>query len=140
MLRPGRPQPRNSMFALAFRIAVVGITLASQVVPAVADGPPILNVGPSCDAAARGAISLGRDKQECMHDEGGAQDLLTINWSQYPPADKTQCVGMISKGGPPSYVELLSCLDIMKEAAAIHKAEPADDTVSVIPQVASGMW
>jgi hypothetical protein len=38
---------------------------------------------------------------------------------------------MISKGGPASYVELLSCLEIMKDAAAIQKAEPGEDVDSV---------
>jgi hypothetical protein len=116
------------MIASVVRIIFTGTILGLAVVPAGADDPPILNMGPSCDAAAAGAITLGRDKQECMRDEGAAQDLLTKNWSQYLPADKTLCVGMVSKGGPASYVELLSCLDIMKDAAAIHKAEPGDDT------------
>jgi hypothetical protein len=53
------------------------------------------------------AITIGHDKQACMQEEEGARDLLTKNWSQYPAADKAQCVGMISKGGPASYVELL---------------------------------
>jgi hypothetical protein len=110
------------------RIVFAGMILGLAVVPAGAEDPPILNMGPSCDAAAAGEISLGRNKQECMRDEGQAQDLLTKNWSQYRPADKTQCVGMVSKGGPPSYVELLSCLEIMKDAAAISKTEPGDDT------------
>jgi hypothetical protein len=66
-----------------------------------------------------------------LEEENGVRDLLTRNWSQYPPADRTQCVGMISKGGPASYVELLSCLEIMKDAAAIHKAEPGEDVDSV---------
>jgi hypothetical protein len=119
------------MIASVVRIILTGTILGLAVVPAGADDPPILNMGPSCDAAAAGAITLGRDKQECMRDEGAAQDLLTKNWSQYLPADKTLCVGMVSKGGPPSYVELFSCLEIMKDAAAIHKAEPGDDPDSV---------
>src|SRR6266851_4829515 len=119
------------MIASVVRIIFTGTILGFAVVPAGADDPPILNMGPSCDAAAAGAITLVRDKQECMRDEGAAQDLLTKNWSQYLPADKTLCVGMVSKGGPPSYVELLSCLEIMKDAAAVHKAEPGDDVDSV---------
>ena len=54
-----------------------------------------------------------------MGDERVAQDQLTNNWSQYSRAHKTQCVGMTTSGGPSSYVELISCLDIMKDAAAI---------------------
>jgi hypothetical protein len=59
-----------------------------------------------------------------MDDEREARDLLTKNWSQYSRAHKTQCVGMTTRGGPSSYVELISCLDIMKDAAALYKADP----------------
>ena len=112
------------MIAFVARIAIVVMSLGSQVGFAVADSPPKLNVGPSCNAAARGAISLGRNAEACMDDEREARDLLTKNWSQYSRAHKTQCVGMTTRGGPASYVELISCLDIMKDAAAIYKADP----------------
>jgi hypothetical protein len=109
------------------RIVFAGIMFGLAVVPAVADDAPILNMDSTCDAVAA-AIIIGRDKQACIKEETEARDLLTKNWSQYRPADKTQCVGMVSKGGPPSYVELISCLEIMKDAAAVHKPEPGDDT------------
>jgi hypothetical protein len=109
------------------RTVFVAITVGLAVVPAAADDPPILNMGPTCDAAAAGALTLGRDKQACMQEETGARDLLKKNWSQYRPDDRTQCAGMVSNGGPPSYVELLSCLEIMKDLAAVHKTEPGDD-------------
>ena len=116
------------MIASVVRIMLSGMIFGLLVGHARADDPPILNMSPSCEGAARTGISLGRNKQACMDEEGKAQDLLTRNWSQYRPADKTQCVGMASKGGPPSYVELLSCIEIMRDAAAIHKAEPEDNT------------
>ena len=56
----------------------------------------------------------------CLGDEREALDQLTNKWSQYSRAHKTQCVGMTSTGGPSSYVELITCLDIMKDAAAIN--------------------
>jgi hypothetical protein len=115
---------RITMIAFAVGIALVVISLGSQIGLAVADSPPKLNAGPSCDAAARGAISNGRDKAACMGDERQAEDVLTKNWSQYTGAHKTQCVGMTSRGGSPSYVELISCLDIMRDAAAINKVDP----------------
>ena len=58
---------------------------------------------------------------------------VRLNWSQYRAADKTLCVGMVSKGGPPRYVELLSCLEIMKDAAVIRDANPGDDAQAVDP-------
>ncbi len=78
------------------------MSLASQVALAVAESPPKLNVGPSCDAAARAAISLGRNTEMCIGDERAAQDQLANNWSQYSRAHKTQCVGMTTSGGPSS--------------------------------------
>ncbi len=117
-----QPQMKSTRSAFVM-ITVAGALLGSQMVFAVADSPPRLNVGPSCDSAARGAISIGRDKEACLNDERSAQELLTKNWSGYTAAHKTQCVGMTSKGGSPSYVELISCLEIMRDAAAINKVE-----------------
>ena len=58
-----------------------------------------------------------------MDDELTAQEMLAKNWSQYTRPHKTQCVGMTAQGGP-SYVELISCLDIMRDADTIRKAGP----------------
>jgi hypothetical protein len=52
-------------------------------VSAPADRPPKLNVGSSCDAARKGAIGAGRDKEACMGDELAAQEMLVKNWAQY---------------------------------------------------------
>ena len=83
-------------------------------------GPPTLQVGQSCEAAGRGSVVLGRDKKACLADETTAQDTLKQNWSKYSAADKTQCIGMERTGGPASYVELLSCLEIMRDARNIQ--------------------
>jgi hypothetical protein len=72
-----------------------------------------------------------------MGDERDAQDLLTTNWSQYSRAHKTQCVGMTTRSGSSSYVELISCLDIMKDAAAINKADPLFGNFGKYPKVSS---
>jgi hypothetical protein len=90
------------------------------------DGVPKLDVRPSCEAAAAGAVIAGRDTKACLDDERGAQDEVTQNLSKYLPTDKPQCVGMVNTGGPRSYVELLACLDIMRDSREIHKDELAD--------------
>jgi hypothetical protein len=87
-------------------------------------GPPTLQVGPSCEAAGRGAVVLGRNKAACLGDETTAQDTLKQNWPKYSAADKTTCIGMTSTGGPASYVELLSCLEILRDAKSIEAADP----------------
>jgi hypothetical protein len=114
------------MATLSVRMALIAISLGAQTAIALADGPPTLNVGPSCDAAARGAIVIGRDKQACMGDENAALDVLKKNWGQYNARDKVQCVGNVRTGGPASYVELLSCLEIMRDAKAIRDTDPLE--------------
>jgi hypothetical protein len=121
------------MSAFAHNIAAVVLMLGLPAAVALADSPPTLDVGPSCDAAARGAISAGRDKEACLIDERTAQDALAQNWSKYNTADKTQCVGNVKTGGPASYVELLSCLEIMRDAKAIRQGD-----VLAPPQQPSG--
>jgi hypothetical protein len=100
---------------------VAPLTTASL---AASDGPPRLDVGPSCTYAALNAVVIGRDKESCLGDERTAQNELTKNWPQFDPADRTQCVGMVTTGGPASYVELQSCLEMMRDVRALHKNDP----------------
>ena len=86
----------------------------------------MLQVVSSCEAAGRGAVVLGRNKEACLADETAAQDTLKQNWTKYAANDKTQCVGMTKTGGPASYVELLSCLEIMRDARQIQNADPLE--------------
>jgi hypothetical protein len=121
---PGAAANEETMSAFANSIALVALSLGLQTAIAAADSPPTLNVGPSCDAAARGSVMLGRDKEACLGDERTAQDTLKQNWSKFNAADKTQCIGNVKSGGPASYVELLSCLEIMRDAKAIRETDP----------------
>ena len=109
------------MNGLAIGISLVGLSLGVHVAVALADDPPELNVSTSCASAGQGII-LGRDTAGCMNDEKAALDTLKKSWSQFASADKSQCVGMVKTGGPPSYVELLSCLELMKSAAEIRNS------------------
>jgi hypothetical protein len=66
------------------------------------------------------------DKEAGMGDELATQEVLVKNWAEYSRAQKNQRVGMTTQGGP-SYVELISCLDIARDAEAIRKADPLFD-------------
>jgi hypothetical protein len=123
----GSSQTRKIMSAPANKIAVAILMLALPAI-AHADGPPKLDVVPSCEAAARGAISAGRDKDACLSDEHTAESTLAQSWSKYDAADKTQCIGNVKTGGPASYVELLSCLEIMRDAKTIRAGESLTTT------------
>jgi hypothetical protein len=99
-------------------IAVGPLLLSLQVAVAFADDPPKLDVDTTCNAAYQFAISSSRDKDKeaCLDDEHAAEDTIGKNWSKFSANDKTTCIGMVKTGGPASYVELLSCLEIMRDA------------------------
>ncbi len=97
-----------------------------------AGGVPTFDVGPSCEAAGSGAAVLGRDKKACLGDETTAQDTLRQNWAKYAAGDKGDCIGMVTTGGPASYVELLSCVEILRDARNIRNADALEGDDSAI--------
>jgi hypothetical protein len=106
------------------KIAIAVLVLGLPAAAAFADGPPSLDVNQSCEAAARGAISKGRDKQSCLADEQTAREILARDWATYNATHKTQCIGTVKTGGPPSYVELQACLEVMRDAQKFREASP----------------
>jgi hypothetical protein len=103
----------------AFAASVIGaaIAVAGQEI-AWAGGPPELDVSASCNSAARGSVVVGTGRQACLNDEHTAKDTLAKEWSNFSPIARAQCTGMNKTGGPPSYVELLVCLEMMRDAGA----------------------
>lgn len=69
-------------------------------------------------------LTTRTDKEACLDDEHTAESTLAQNWSKYNATDKTQCIGNVKTGGPASYVELLSCLEIMRDAKEIREGDP----------------
>jgi hypothetical protein len=96
------------------RIVLVSVLFAPT--GALADDPPKLDISPTCAGAAQFSVGAERDKQACLDDEHAAEGTLAQNWSNYNANDKTQCIGTVKTGGAASYVELLSCLEVMRDA------------------------
>jgi hypothetical protein len=49
--------------------------------------------------------------------EQDARSKLEQDWSQYSAAQRNHCDGLVTDlGGAPSYVELLTCLEMAKQA------------------------
>jgi hypothetical protein len=110
---------------------------APDITTAVADGPPKLDVTTPCNAAAQFALLAGRDKDACVNDERMAETTLAQNWSKYSADDKSQCIGTVKTGGPSSYVELLSCIEVLQDAKQIREGDPlmrSDRPVESAPQ------
>jgi hypothetical protein len=106
------------------------LALGTQLVLNVADRVPDLNVRPSCVAGAMSGISTRPDVNACMKDEQDARDQLGKQWGQFAASDKLRCGDMARMGGPSSYVELLTCLEMAQET---KKLPAADEDFGIAP-------
>ena len=93
---------------------------------AVTDGVPSWDVTASCRAAAAIAITqTGVDRWTgCLASEQHTREELTKNWSTFPAADRTICVGSLTFS--PTYTELLTCLEMKRDVKNLRDAKPAD--------------
>jgi hypothetical protein len=79
-----------------------------------ADEVPAYNLSPSC----RNETVTTASDQSCLRNEQQARDTLVKQWFQFAPADRANCQQVEQTAGAPSYVELLTCLQM---AAAAKK-------------------
>jgi hypothetical protein len=91
------------------------LVLASQLIVTVADDVPNFNIERGCKIDSTTAIDpdvgLNATIKRCADDEQRAKDQLRTVWSQSAPSDRNLCMGLTTDGAaPPSYVELLTCL------------------------------
>jgi hypothetical protein len=79
--------------------------------------PPKLDVRTTCRRTQ--PLSGGGEQsayQGCMRDEADAQRELAKTWSTFTPSSQAICVQETKIGGAPSYVEVLTCLQLDKQA------------------------
>lgn len=103
------------------------ILAASQIVMA-AESVPNFDIKRTCRPAAAAAILPGRDSPACQRDEQDARSKLNNGWSQYSGEDRSRCAGFVQVGGAPSYVELLTCLEMAKQAKGLREKSKIETT------------
>jgi hypothetical protein len=101
------------------------LPLATQLVVAVADGVPNLDVTASCRAAGEAAGSKDR-MQNCLDSEKKTRDLLVKDWSTFTPADRADCIKSIVSFAP-TYTELITCLEMRRDVKKIPGDTGAKD-------------
>ena len=93
-------------------------TAALLVTAAQAGDVPTLNVRPTC-------TPIGDDKtfpidtKRCLKTEQETRDQLVRQWANFPAADRSLCTQTATMGGLPSYVALITCLEMKRDAAAL---------------------
>ena len=98
------------------------VTALSAFVLVVADRIPTFNIEPFCRVVASRAAPVG-DASICMRKEMEARGQLAREWTQFAPADKSHCVQLSTIGGDPTYTELLTCLELQRDARNLREKE-----------------
>ena len=109
--------------------AILPILVASAHLLLASDQVPQLDVKPSCRAAANAGVTLDRSEASCERSEMEARDKLQQDWSQYTAEQQGHCVRLSSAGGSPSYIELLTCLEIDKQSKTLPAESRAERIV-----------
>lgn len=96
--------------------------LGAQLATPVADNVPTLNTEPVCQGIARQGGSsfhdpeIAKEKQDCLQSEKQVREELVKQWSSFSAADKNACIREATMGGDSSYTELLTCLEMARDA------------------------
>jgi hypothetical protein len=105
--------------------------LTSQLIFAVADNVPKFDIPRGCKVDSASAFDpnagLNATIKRCVDDEQQAKDQLQTQWSGFAASDRAMCtretVGEKAdqNATPPSYVELLTCLQDQQLARKLPK-------------------
>ena len=107
------------------------IVLTSQLVIAVADGPPKFDIARGCKVDSASAFDpkagMSATIKRCMDDEQQAKDQLETQWAGFTGSDRAMCTSEAvgskadDNSTPPSYVDLLTCLQDQQLARKLPK-------------------
>ena len=73
---------------------------------------PKFDIERNCKAELAVDLGIGETLASCKADEERARDELASQWSDFTPADRNTCIAETKIDGTPSYVELLTCLEL----------------------------
>jgi len=93
------------------------IMLASLPLTPVADTVPKFDIARECHSEG----DTPALQKSCADDEAKARDQLQPRWTQFDASDKTACIGETSIDDSPSYVELLTCLEMARDVKKSSK-------------------
>src|ERR1700674_839590 len=79
---------------------------------AVSDTVPKFDIVRECRFEGGSTVEFDR----CSQDEAAALEQLKANWAQFTGVDKSTCLSVTAVAGFASYVELLTCLEMAREA------------------------
>jgi hypothetical protein len=111
--------------------ALLPILLLGSHIVLVADPIPKLDTSLSCRSAGAAAVMSNqkgaRNETACEQDEKDAYSKLEKDWGGYSGTEQARCVRISTLGGSPSYVELITCLEMAKAAKQLPVGDRMGD-------------
>src|SRR5579862_9740 len=98
------------------------LLIGAHLVTPVADTVPVLNIEPVCQGIAQQGgrsfhdTEVAKQKQDCLDSEKQVREDLVKQWSSFSTTDKNACIQEATMGGDSSYTELLTCLEMARDA------------------------
>ena len=111
-------QMSSPLVSLAFSAGLLLAASASAL--ATSDSVPTFDPRPSCRAGAQTGVELQPNAAGCVQDEEQARASLVKEWRQFSRNDKNSCVAEAESGGPQSYIELQTCLEVGRDAKGMQ--------------------
>ena len=96
--------------------ALLSVLVAGSYLILASDQPPKLDTDAGCHAFASASAVVNRNEDTCRKDEQDARIKLDQQWRHFSAAEQAHCVSLSKLGGSPSYVELLTCLEMAADA------------------------
>jgi hypothetical protein len=124
---------RETKMPIREAVIALPLLLLYSSAPALAqDSLPVLNIEPACRAYSASQPDPQRGFTLCMEQEQNARTKLEKDWPQFASQDRQRCLGMTNElgGKTASYVEVLECVVIARDARAFEQKTPSDLNVS----------
>ena len=93
---------------------IAPLLVSSSLVLNAAATVPTYNIKPTCRAAIQLSGMAGRTVEMCEASEADARKEIVKNWSAFTESAKDRCLRTSARHAP-SYVELLICLESMRD-------------------------
>jgi hypothetical protein len=102
---------------IALPLVIVATAALAQ--GALAQGVPTIDYEASCNAAARATGERIESIDACRGSERNARAVLVEQWGNFLAADRASCYRLTTTGTPGTYTELLTCLEMKRDARAL---------------------
>jgi hypothetical protein len=106
------------------RLQILTLLLLLASPAMAAGGVPRFDVQKTCTNEAKQDPVDQYPVQACVSQEAQARAKIEKQWASFAPNSRSLCVQETNIGGDPSYIEVLTCLEMYQDAASPQPTAP----------------